>query len=149
MTAPRTAPTSGTSFWSTMLSWKMAAMVFFGFSSGFPFYIIKDVLKLWMTESNVDLATIGLFSALGLPYTLKFIWSPLMDGITPPFLGRRRGWILMAQIGLAISIALMGQFDPAQSLWMIALSALAINFFGASQDIALDAFRREYLSSEE
>jgi len=132
-----------------MMSWKMVAMFFFGFSSGFPFYIIKDVLKLWMTEANVDLATIGLFSALGLPYTLKFVWSPLMDGYVPGFLGRRRGWILIAQIGLIISIALMGQFDPSTSLGGIVFMALCINFFGASQDIALDAFRREYLTSEE
>lgn len=132
-----------------MLSWKMLVMFFFGFSSGFPFYIIKDVLKLWMTESNIDLATIGLFSALGLPYTLKFIWSPLMDGYVPKFLGRRRGWILIAQIGLMISIAMIGQFDPLKSLFWIILSALCINFFGASQDIALDAFRREYLTSDE
>lgn len=124
-------------------------MLFFGFSSGFPYYIIKDVLKLWMTESNVDLATIGLFSALGLPYTLKFIWSPLMDGYVPGFLGRRRGWILMAQIGLMISIGFMGQFDPSKSMFWIVFMALCINFFGASQDIALDAFRREYLTSEE
>ncbi|MCD4720135.1 MAG: MFS transporter [Desulfobacula sp.] len=123
--------------------------VFFGFSSGFPFYIIKDVLKLWMTESNVDLATIGLFSALGLPYTLKFVWAPLMDGYVPRFLGRRRGWILIAQIGLMISIALIGQFDPSKSLLGIVFMALCINFFGASQDIALDAFRREYLTNEE
>jgi MFS transporter, PAT family, beta-lactamase induction signal transducer AmpG len=132
-----------------MLSWKMAAMFFFGFSSGFPFYIIKDVLKLWMTESNVDLATIGLFSALGLPYTLKFVWSPLMDGYVPKFLGRRRGWILIAQLGLMVTIAMIGQCDPAKSLFWIVLSALCINFFGASQDIALDAFRREYLTSDE
>ncbi len=133
----------------TMLSWKMMAMFFFGFSSGFPFYIIKDVLKLWMTESGVDLATIGLFSALGLPYTLKFVWSPLMDGYVPRFLGRRRGWILIAQIGLMVSIALIGQFDPSKSLFWIVFMALCINFFGASQDIALDAFRREYLTSDE
>ncbi|MCK5348621.1 MAG: MFS transporter, partial [Desulfobacula sp.] len=132
-----------------MLSWKMMAMFFFGFSSGFPFYIIKDVLKLWMTESGVDLATIGLFSALGLPYTLKFVWSPLMDGYVPRFLGRRRGWILIAQIGLMVSIALIGQFDPSKSLFWIVFMALCINFFGASQDIALDAFRREYLTSDE
>ncbi|WP_299977222.1 MFS transporter [Desulfobacula sp.] len=132
-----------------MLSWKMIAMFFFGFSSGFPFYIIKDVLKLWMTESGVDLATIGLFSALGLPYTLKFVWSPLMDGYVPRFLGRRRGWILIAQIGLMMSIALIGQFDPSKSLFWIVFMALCINFFGASQDIALDAFRREYLTSDE
>ncbi|NOX35202.1 MAG: AmpG family muropeptide MFS transporter [Deltaproteobacteria bacterium] len=132
-----------------MMSWKMMAMFFFGFSSGFPYYIIRDVLKLWMTESNVDLATIGLFSALGLPYTLKFVWSPLMDGYVPRFLGRRRGWILMAQIGLMLSIATLGQFDPSKSLFWIVLTALCINFFGASQDIALDAFRREYLTSDE
>ncbi|MBU8849119.1 MAG: MFS transporter [Desulfobacterales bacterium] len=132
-----------------MLSWKMIVMFFFGFSSGFPFYIIKDVLKLWMTESNVDLTTIGLFSALGLPYTLKFVWSPLMDGYVPKFLGRRRGWILIAQIGLMVSIALIGQFDPSKSLVGIVFMALCINFFGASQDIALDAFRREYLTSDE
>ncbi len=132
-----------------MLSWKMAVMFFFGFSSGFPFYIVKDVLKLWMTESNIDLTTIGLFSALSLPYAMKFVWSPLMDGYVPPFLGRRRGWILTAQIGLVISIALIGQFDPSESLFWIVFMALCINFFGASQDIALDAFRREYLTSDE
>ncbi|OQY51256.1 MAG: hypothetical protein B6230_05340 [Desulfobacteraceae bacterium 4572_89] len=140
---------SFTQILKTMLSWKMLVMLFFGFSSGFPFYIIKDVLKLWMTESNVDLATIGMFSALGLPYTLKFVWSPLMDGYVPGFLGRRRGWILIAQLGLLISIALMGQFDPGKSLFWIMIMGLCINFFGASQDIALDAFRREYLTTDE
>ncbi len=132
-----------------MLSWKMAVMFFFGFSSGFPFYIIKDVLKLWMTDAGVDITTIGLFALVGMPYTVKFIWSPLMDGIVPPFLGRRRGWILMAQIGLMITIVALGQCDPKASLWWIAAFALCLNFFGASQDIALDAFRREYLTSQE
>ncbi len=132
-----------------MFSWKMLAMFFFGFVSGFPFYIIKDVLKAWMTDANVDITTIGLFSAVSLPYTLKFIWSPAMDSITPSFLGRRRGWILIAQIGLMITIALTGQFNPEKSLWYIAVMALGIAFFGASQDIALDAFRREYLTDEE
>ncbi len=132
-----------------MLSWKMAVMFFFGFSSGFPYFIIKDVLKLWMTDAGVDITTIGLFALVGMPYTLKFIWSPLMDGFVPPFLGRRRGWILMAQIGVMITIAALGQCDPKQSLWWIAVFALCLNFFGASQDIALDAFRREYLTSQE
>lgn len=132
-----------------MLSWKMAVMFFFGFSSGFPYYIIKDALKFWMTDTGVDLSTIGLFALVGMPYTLKFVWSPMMDGFVPPFLGRRRGWILMAQIGLMITIAAMGLLLSANSLWWIALFALCINFFGASQDIALDAFRREYLSSDE
>ena len=132
-----------------MLSWKMLVMFFFGFSSGFPYYIIKDVLKFWMMDANVDIAKIGLFALVGMPYTLKFVWSPLMDGFVPPFLGRRRGWILMAQIGLMGTIALLGQFDPEQSLVWIAVFALCLNFFGASQDIALDAFRREYLTSKE
>jgi PAT family beta-lactamase induction signal transducer AmpG len=145
----KTTQGSESSTMQIMLSWKMAAMFFFGFSSGFPYYIIKDVLKLWMTESNVDIATIGLFSALGLPYTLKFLWSPLMDGWTPGFLGRRRGWILIAQTGLVVTIALIGQFDPVKSLAWIVFVALCINFFGATQDIALDAFRREYLTSDE
>lgn len=132
-----------------LLSWKMLAMLAFGFSSGFPFYIVKDVLKAWMTDANVDLATIGLFSAVTLPYTLKFIWSPAMDGCVPPFLGRRRGWIFMSQVAILISIICLGMLDPQNSLLFIALMALAVSFFGASQDVALDAFRREYLLDEE
>lgn len=132
-----------------MLSWKMVVMFFFGFISGFPYYVVKDVLKAWMTDVNVDLATIGLFSAVTMPYTLKFIWSPAMDRFVPPFLGRRRGWILIAQIALIITIALLGQFDPNRSLQWIAIVALAVSFFGATQDIALDAFRREYLTDQE
>lgn len=132
-----------------MLSWKMAVMFFFGFSSGFPFYIIKDVLKFWMTDAGVDITRIQLFALVSMPYTLKFVWSPLMDGVVPPFLGRRRGWILMAQAGLMITIAALGQCDPKMSLWWIAVFAVCLNFFGASQDIALDAFRREYLTSQE
>ena len=132
-----------------MFTWRMAAMFFLGFSSGFPFYVIKDVLKAWMTDANVDLTTIGLFSSVSIPYTLKFVWSPLMDRFVPPFFGRRRGWILIAQTGLVITIAGLGQFDPRESLWWIAVAALGVSFFGASQDIALDAFRREFLTDEE
>ena len=132
-----------------IFSWRMLAMFAFGIASGFPFYIVKDVLKAWMTDANVDLATIGLFSAVTMPYTLKFIWSPVMDRFVPPFLGRRRGWILMAPVALIGTIALLGQFDPNHALRWIAVVALCVSFFGASQDIALDAFRREYLSTEE
>jgi PAT family beta-lactamase induction signal transducer AmpG len=132
----------------SLISWKVLVMAIFGFCSGFPFYIVKDVLKVWMTDAKVDLTTIGFFSAVSLPYTLKFLWSPLMDLIVPP-LGRRRGWILITQILLAISIVALGQFDPNQSLKWIAITAIVVSFFGASQDIALDAFRREYLKDEE
>jgi PAT family beta-lactamase induction signal transducer AmpG len=110
---------------------------------------VRDVLKLWLTDANIDLGTIGLFSAVALPYTWKFVWSPVMDGVTPPFLGRRRAWMLMTQIGLLILIAAMGQLDPTKSLKMMAVVAFCIAIFSASQDIVLDAFRREYLTDEE
>ncbi|MFC1818500.1 AmpG family muropeptide MFS transporter [Thermodesulfobacteriota bacterium] len=132
-----------------ILSPKMLAMFTLGFASGFPFYIVRDVLKLWLTDANIDLGTIGLFSAVALPYTWKFVWSPVMDGVTPPFLGRRRAWMLMTQTGLLILIAAMGQLDPTKSLKMMAVVAFCIAIFSASQDIVLDAFRREYLTDEE
>ncbi len=133
----------------TIFSLKMLAMFTLGFASGFPFYVVRDVLKLWLTDANIDLGTIGLFSAVALPYTWKFIWSPAMDGVTPPFLGRRRGWMLITQIGLLVLIAGMGQLDPTKSLKMMAIVAFCIAVFSASQDIALDAFRREFLTDEE
>jgi len=132
-----------------ILSPKMLAMFALGFSSGFPFYVIREVLKAWLTDANVDLGTIGLFSAVALPYTWKFVWSPAMDGFTPPFLGRRRGWMLLTQIGLLILIAAMGQLNPTESLKIMAVVAFSIAVFSASQDIVLDAFRREYLTDEE
>ena len=132
-----------------ILSPKMLVMFALGFSSGFPFYVIREVLKAWLTDANVDLGTIGLFSAVALPYTWKFVWSPAMDGLTPPFLGRRRGWMLLTQIGLLVLIAAMGQLNPTESLQMMAVVAFSIAVFSASQDIVLDAFRREYLTDEE
>ncbi|MBW2483929.1 MAG: AmpG family muropeptide MFS transporter [Deltaproteobacteria bacterium] len=128
---------------------KMLAMFALGFSSGFPFYVIREVLKAWLTDANIDLGTIGLFSAVALPYTWKFVWSPAMDGVTVPFLGRRRGWMILTQIGLLILIAVMGQLNPTESLKMMAVVAFCIAVFSASQDIVLDAFRREYLTDEE
>lgn len=132
-----------------IFSLKMLAMFALGFSSGFPFYVIREVLKAWLTDANIDLGTIGLFSAVALPYTWKFVWSPAMDGVTVPFLGRRRGWMILTQIGLLILIAVMGQLNPTESLKMMAVVAFCIAVFSASQDIVLDAFRREYLTDEE
>ena len=132
-----------------IFSLKMLAMFALGFSSGFPFYVIREVLKAWLTDANIDLGTIGLFSAVALPYTWKFVWSPAMDGVTVPFLGRRRGWMILTQIGLLILIAVMGQLNPTESLKMMAVVAFCIAVLSASQDIVLDAFRREYLTDEE
>ncbi|MBW2502836.1 MAG: AmpG family muropeptide MFS transporter [Deltaproteobacteria bacterium] len=132
-----------------ILSPKMLAMFALGFSSGFPFYVIREVLKAWLTDANIDLGTIGLFSAVALPYTWKFLWAPALDGVTPPLLGRRRGWMLATQVGLLVLIAAMGQFDPTESLKLMGVVAFCIAIFSASQDIVLDAFRREYLTDEE
>lgn len=108
-----------------------------------------STLQAWMKEDGVDLTVIGIFSLVGLPYTLKFLWSPLMDSFIPPFLGRRRGWMLMTQALLAIAILALGTVSPAQNPWLVALLALFVTFFSASQDIVLDAFRREYLPDEQ
>lgn len=128
---------------------KMAVLLFLGFSSGLPFYLTSKTLQAWMTIANVDLATIGFFSLVTLPYSLKFVWAPLMDRYIPPFLGRRRGWVLITQILLLLVIAAMSLHDPRTGLKMLAVNAIAIAFFSASQDISLDAYRTDVLESRE
>ena len=128
---------------------KMAFLLLFGFSSGLPFYLTSKTLQAWMTKSNVDLATIGFFSLVTLPYSLKFVWAPIMDRYVPPFLGRRRGWVLITQVLLMIAIAAMSLHDPQRGLQMLAINAIAIAFFSASQDISLDAYRTDVLQDRE
>jgi PAT family beta-lactamase induction signal transducer AmpG len=127
----------------------MAILLLFGFSSGLPFYLTSKTLQAWMTTAHVDLATIGFFSLVTLPYSLKFVWAPVMDRYIPPFLGRRRGWVLITQILLLLSIAAMALHDPARGLQMLAINAIAITFFSASQDISLDAYRTDVLQDRE
>ncbi|MEM1154898.1 MAG: AmpG family muropeptide MFS transporter, partial [Pseudomonadota bacterium] len=103
----------------------------------------------WLKEGGVSLTEIGLFALVGIPYAWKFVWAPLMDRWIPPFLGRRRGWMLICQVALILSIGVLGAFQPAQSTWVIAWLAVAVAFFSASQDIAIDAYRREILPDEE
>jgi PAT family beta-lactamase induction signal transducer AmpG len=119
--------------------------VFTGFSSGLPLYILISLLPAWLRSEQVDLKAIGLFTLIQLPFTWKFLWSPLMDRFAWPLLGRRRGWMLLTQIALLISLPLFGWFQPKLDLWSIVYLALAVAFFSASQDIVLDAFRREIL----
>lgn len=128
---------------------KMAVLVFLGFSSGLPFYLTSKTLQAWMTTAKVDLATIGFFSLVTLPYSLKFVWAPVMDRYIPPFLGRRRGWVLITQVALLIAIGAMSLHDPRQGLRMLAVNAIAIAFFSASQDISLDAYRTDVLQDRE
>jgi PAT family beta-lactamase induction signal transducer AmpG len=127
----------------------MLICIFTGFASGMPLYVLFQLMPAWLKEGGVALTDIGLFALVGIPYTWKFLWAPLMDRWIPPFLGRRRGWMLIFQLALLCSIGLLGEFDPARSIWVIAWLAIAVAFFSASQDVALDAYRREILPDEE
>lgn len=132
-----------------LLNRKMVTCIFLGFSSGLPLYVLIQLVPAWLRSHDVDLATIGLFALVSLPYTWKFVWSPLMDRYKLPFLGRRRGWALITQLGLFFSIAALGRFDPSVSLQAIVATVFVISLFGASQDIVIDAYRRELLADDE
>ena len=116
-----------------------------GFTSGVPLLLTSATLQAWMHDAGVSLKTIGFFALAGLPYTLKFLWAPLLDRYQPPFLGRRRGWILLAFIALMGLLTLLGQADPRAHLRWVALLALAGAFLSASADISIDAYRTEVL----
>lgn len=132
----------------TILSRRMLVSFMMGFACGLPLLLTITVLQAWMKEEGVDLTVIGIMSLVGLPYTVKFLWAPLMDRFTPPFLGRRKGWLLAAQVALICSIILLALSD-SKNLWMIAVSAFLVTFFSASQDIVVDAYRREDLADDE
>ena len=128
---------------------KMLACIFLGFSSGMPLFVLVSLVPAWLRDNGVDLATIGLFALIGLPYTWKFLWSPVMDRFKLPFLGRRRGWALLTQVLLLISIGFLGHFDPGASIEPIVWIVFAVALFSASQDIVIDAYRRELLADDE
>jgi len=132
-----------------MLSGRMLVAFMMGFACGLPLLLTITVLQAWMQQEGVDLSVIGLMALVGLPYTLKFVWAPLMDRYIPPFLGRRRGWLLVVQLLLMAAIVWLGMSDPKHHPWLLALAALAVTFFSASQDIVVDAYRREDLSDAE
>lgn len=124
-------------------------MLLLGFSSGLPLYLTSTTLQAWMTKEGVSLTSIGLFSLVALPYSLKFLWSPLLDRYVPPFMGRRRGWLVITQIALIIAISCMFFQQPKQALQLLAVNAIVIAFFSASQDIAFDAYRTDVLEESE
>jgi PAT family beta-lactamase induction signal transducer AmpG len=128
---------------------KMAVLLALGFSSGLPLFLTSRTLQAWMTTAEVDLTTIGLFSMVALPYSLKFLWAPILDRYVPPFLGRRRGWLVITQALLLLSIAAMSVHNPRLGLQALAVNALLIAFFSASQDIAVDAYRADILRERE
>ncbi len=127
----------------------MLICVFTGFSSGLPLYVLLTLVPGWLRSEHVDLKAIGLFTLIQFPYTWKFIWSPLLDRFAFPWLGRRRGWMLVTQCALLLGISLLGGLLPATQLTAIAGLAALTAFLSASQDIVLDAYRREILSDDE
>src|SRR5690606_37827162 len=118
-------------------------------ASGMPLYVLVQLVPGWLRAEGVDLATIGLFAILTLPYNWKFLWSPLLDRYRLPFLGRRRGWMLLAQLCLLGSIAGFGSIDPAEDIRPVIWMVLATAFFSATLDIVIDGYRRELLPDNE
>ena len=128
---------------------RIGVMVLAGFSSGLPLALTGGTLQAWMTVAGVDLRTIGIFALVGLPYTVKFLWSPLMDRFVPPLFGRRRGWMLLTQAALVLGIVAMAAGNPAEAPLALGALALLVAFFSASQDIVIDAYRTDVLHPPE
>ena len=137
------------SMWRVILSRRMLVTFVMGFSCGLPLLLTLSVLQAWMKDEGVDLTVIGMMSLVGLPYTLKFLWAPALDRFTILFLGRRRGWLLVAQLALVGAIIGLGLTHPGENPWSVAFAAFLVTFFSASQDIVVDAYRREDLADEE
>ncbi|MGZ8225642.1 MAG: AmpG family muropeptide MFS transporter [Methylococcaceae bacterium] len=139
---------NNTSIRENLFNRRMFICIFTGFSSGLPLYILISLVPAWLRSEGVDLKAIGLFALIQLPFTWKFLWAPIFDRYIPP-LGRRRGWLFIAQSALLLSIPVFGLLQPDFNLWLIAYLAIAVAFFSASQDIVLDAYRRELLLDNE
>ncbi|PJC05440.1 MAG: AmpG family muropeptide MFS transporter, partial [Gallionellales bacterium CG_4_9_14_0_8_um_filter_55_61] len=133
------------SVWKQLFTRNMLICVFTGFTSGLPLYLLFNLIPAWLRTEHVDLKTIGLFALIQFPYTWKFVWSPLLDRYALPMLGRRRGWMALTQVGLLAVIAGMGGFSPGNDLATIAWIATLLAVLSATQDIVLDAYRRELL----
>ena len=133
---------------SKILTKRMLICVFTGFASGMPLYLLLQLVPAWLRDSGVSLAEIGLFALVGLPYTWKFVWAPVMDRVTLP-LGLRRGWILVSQLGLIAAIGFLGSIDPLTQTSLVATMAVVVAVLSATQDVALDAYRRELLPDKE
>ncbi len=132
-----------------IFSRRMLVSFIMGFACGLPLLLTSTVLQAWMKDEGIDLTVIGLMAMVGLPYTLKFLWAPFLDRYTILMMGRRRGWLLLAQISLVISLAGLGLTEPAGNPAIMVIAALLVTFLSASQDIVVDAYRREDLADEE
>src|SRR5580700_2754529 len=128
---------------------RMAAVLFLSFASGLPFNLTNFTLQAWLASAGLSIKIIGIFSLAALPYNFKFLWAPLLDRYLPPLLGRRRGWILICQLGLVVAIAVMGNASPTQDLSTFAAIAVIVAFLSASQDIVIDAYRVDSIPATE
>ncbi|GAB7526872.1 AmpG family muropeptide MFS transporter [Paraburkholderia sp. 2C] len=139
--------------WRAFLNTRMLICVFLGFTSGLPLFTLVYLVQAWLRSEGVNLKEIGLFALIQFPYTWKFVWAPLMDRFVPRLPGwrpgRRRGWMLVTQILVAGAIASLGIVSPRDSIWSVAALTALVAFFGASQDIVIDAYRRELLHDTE
>ena len=143
-------------WWSAIAAYltpRMLIILAMGFASGLPLLLTLSTLSYWLSKLGIDKTTIGLFALVGTPYTFKFLWSPIMDQVPLPvltrLLGRRRSWLLVTQVLLAVAIFAMGQVDPTVDPWATALIAVIVAFLSASQDIVIDAYRIEFLPADE
>ena len=141
--------TSSDPGWRSFLNRRMLIILFLGFSSGLPLFILLNLLQAWLAKSGLNVKALGLFALVMFPYTWKFLWSPLMDRFSFPTLGRRRGWMALTQAALFLAIGFLGTLDPLTQVTQIAIMASAIAFLSASQDIVIDAYRREILPDKE
>jgi PAT family beta-lactamase induction signal transducer AmpG len=128
---------------------RLAVILALGFSSGLPLALTGGTLQAWMTVEGVDLSTIGAFTLVGIPYIWKFLWAPAMDRFVPPFLGRRRGWLVLTQLALVLGIAAMAFQSPRADLALVAWLAFIVAFASASQDIVVDAYRTDVVTREQ
>lgn len=129
--------------------WRLAVVTILGFTSGLPLALTGAAMQAWLTFDNIDMATIGFFSLVGIPYTFKFLWAPLMDRFEPPFLGRRRGWLVLSQLAIALALFFLSQISPSKETEVFALIAVLIAFLSASQDVVIDAYRTDVLGVSE
>ena len=141
--------TAGPTLLSALLTRRMLICVFTGFSSGLPLYLLLNLLPAWLRTEGINLKLIGAFALIQFPYTWKFLWAPFVDRYVVPAFGRRRGWMLLTQLGLIAAITWIGSLSPREALDGVVYASIAIAFLSATQDIALDAYRRELLSEAE
>ena len=139
--------------WRAFLNTRILICVFLGFTSGLPLFTLVYLVQAWLRTEGVNLKEIGLFALIQFPYTWKFVWAPLMDRYVPRLPGwrpgRRRGWMIVTQLLVAVAIGTLGFVSPSKEIWTVAALTALVAFFGASQDIAIDAYRRELLADTE